>query len=313
MNVVARILAGLGLLLALGQGVQAGQGQVALVLSDTAGAYQEVFDATRHHLARLDPGVIVTAVDAGKIEREGVSALAGHDLVVSVGVRATQVARARTGSVPLLATLVPRAAFERLRQGYQGTEGFSAIYLDQPLARMMHLARLIQPDVRHVLALLGPDSQALGGELPAQAQKLGLNLVVERVNAPHELQPALQRMMSPDSGHLFLGLPDHLVYAANSLQTILLATYRHNVPFLGFSAAQVRAGAVAAAYSTPEQIGQQLAEVIARNAASRRWTLPPPRAPKYFSVAFNAQVGRSLGLPVQSEAGLAERLRKLED
>ena len=108
---------------------------------------------------------------------------------------------------------------------------------------------------------------------------------------------------------MLLALADPQIYNSSSIQNILLASFRAQVPMLAFSPAYVRAGALLAVYSSPAQIGQQ-AGVIARGALQCR-ALGLPQYPQDFQVSVNEHVARSLGLSLEPQA-LTERLRRLE-
>ena len=111
---------------------------------------------------------------------------------------------------------------------------------------------------------------------------------------------------------LLLAAPDAQVYTRSTLQGMLLSAYRANNPVIGFSSAYVRAGALAAVYSTPEQIGRQAAEMILRAAGQTDWQLPAPQNPRYFSVEVNRDVARALGLSLEEDSRLLERLKRSE-
>ena len=94
-----------------------------------------------------------------------------------------------------------------------------------------------------------------------------------------------------------------------SARNVLLSVHRWRVPLFGISAAYVRAGALAAVYSTPRQIGRQLAEALAAIAPDGPIELPAPRYPKYFELGVNYRVAEALGLAVADEAALQRALR----
>jgi ABC-type uncharacterized transport system substrate-binding protein len=108
-------------------------------------------------------------------------------------------------------------------------------------------------------------------------------------------------------------LPDPLVFNKGTVQSLLLTTYRYQDPVIGFSQAYVKAGALAAVYSSPEQIGRQTGEALVRVLAGRALLLPLPEYPKYFSVSVNYQVARSLGLSVGDEALIYQKLKHMAD
>jgi ABC-type uncharacterized transport system substrate-binding protein len=109
---------------------------------------------------------------------------------------------------------------------------------------------------------------------------------------------------------VLLALPDTRVFNAGSLQNILITTYRQRVPLVAFSAAYVKAGATLALYASPAQAASQAAAMV-RIFLGGRGLLPPQSALE-FSVALNERVARSLGLPDDDPAALADTLRRQE-
>ena len=73
--------------------------------------------------------------------------------------------------------------------------------------------------------------------------------------------PALKQVL--EDAEVLLALADAQIYNSNSLQNILLTSFRARVPLVAFSPAYVRAGALMAVHVTPTQLGAQ-AGVIAR-------------------------------------------------
>lgn len=282
-----------------------------MVLSEDGGAYAQVADKLRAVLAMGSgasrPSVKVTSLQSLK-EGEPLRADAGQ-LLVAVGSSAMQTLAEKNLPQPILSVLVPRAAFEKVaRQGGRLSDPrhFSAIYLDQPWARQFALIRHILPNRTRIGILLGPDSDGIAAPLKAAAKAAGLVAVIDIVSNEADLLPALRRLLS-DSEAL-LAVPDPTIYNKNTIQSILLTTYRQQVPLFGFSPSYVKAGALAAVYTMPEQIGQQAAEMIQRLAVER--VLPPPQPPRYFSVGSNAQVARSLGIPLDDDATLLSKLKR---
>jgi ABC-type uncharacterized transport system substrate-binding protein len=91
-----------------------------------------------------------------------------------------------------------------------------------------------------------------------------------------------------------------------------LTTYRNRIPLIGFSAAYVKAGALAAIYSTPENIADQLAELTAQSL-SAAGAVKQIISPKYFSVSINSRVARSLGVQLKLDSDkLAQLIRDAE-
>lgn len=286
---------------------------VTLVLSEEGQAYTDLAEKVRQAVAQR-PGSrlpVSTLSLAAFRDRQGEISRSGA-LVVAVGLSATQAAASLDSRVPVLSVLVPRSAFERVarERGRQAdSRSFSAVYLDQPFSRQLSLVRHALPERTRLGLLAGPVAAEQLPLLQAAARGTRFKLGVEKVTREDEIIPALNRLLRDSEALLFI-VPDPLVYNRNTIQSILLTTYRYQVPVLGFSQAYVRAGALTAVYSAPVQIGQQVAEIALALEGDKGRSLPPPQYPKYFSVAVNHQVARSMGIEIDNEAVLYDKVRR---
>lgn len=277
---------------------------VAIVLSDESAPYQETASSLRATLAQSSSRTVATVYSLSGRKNDFLRET--PDLIVTVGVGAAQELAAQNLPIPVLAVLIPRQAFEKIPR-QRDYKYFSAIFLDQPLARQMELIRLATPERRRVGVLLGPDSQGTLKFLQAAASEARLSLAVEKISAAEELLPALQRVLADSD--VLLAVPDPLVFNKGTVQSLLLTTYRYQDPVIGFSHAYVKAGALASVHTTPEQVGRQAGDVILRVLGSRATWLPAPEYPRYFSVSVNYQVARSLGLNISDETVLLQHLK----
>jgi ABC-type uncharacterized transport system substrate-binding protein len=280
---------------------------IAIVLSDDSAPYQETANNIRALVGQNAGRAAVSVYSpAGRKPDFGRDR---QDMIVAVGVRATQEMAALNLTTPVLATLIPRQAFEKIAR-QRDYRQFSAVYLDQPLARQMELIHLALPERSRIGVVLGPESQDALKALQLAAREAKFALVVEKIGADGDLLPALQRVLADSD--VLLAMPDPLVFNRGTVQSLLLTTYRYQEPVIGFSHAYVKAGALAAVYTTPEQAGRQAGEVLLRVLAGKSWVLPPPEYPKYFSVSLNYQVARSLAINVDDEMALDQKLKRAE-
>lgn len=126
-----------------------------------------------------------------------------------------------------------------------------------------------------------------------------------------------QRLIGPlnralQESDAFIAVADNVVSNRKTVQNLLLTTYRQKVPVIGYSRAYVRAGALAAVYSTPEQIGRQAGELVGGLMKKEKWSLPAPLHPRYFSIEVNREVARSLGISVPRTKSIEKRLRAVD-
>lgn len=264
--------------------------RLTVVLSEQGGAYQEYSNALSGQLAGKN--VTLTVADAAK-------PLPDADLVIAAGMKAAMIV-ARTRPAAMLAVLVPKDGFALLLNDLpapakSAASSYSAIYLDQPLKRQLDLIAAVLPNTGTIGVLYAaPSKEIVALRVAAAARKFELN---ERsVISASNLHSALQELLI--SSDVLLAMPDAEIYNTSTIRNILLATYRNKVPLIGFSPGYVKAGALCAVYSTPEQIAAQSLGIIQEYA--EKHMLPAAQYAKAFEVSVNEQVARSLGINIRN-------------
>lgn len=286
--------------------------RVWVALAEGGGAYAETAEVLLGELSgkvTLTSGKWQTVLEGGE---------SPPDLIVTVGVDAFDGALAALAkrdkawsNIPVLATLLPRAAYdEPLEHGLAAGRMVSAALLDQPLDRQLALIRRALPDRRRIGVLTGPRSRSLLAELHKESAKYGFKLVSSPVESGAEsIYAALKTVL--EQSDVILALPDPSVYSSATLQNILMTTYRARTPLVAFSPAYVKAGAVLAVYSTPAQVARQAAGMVRSWQASH--ILPPPQMPGEFTVTENAKVVASFGLALDNMSEITEDLRRQQE
>lgn len=231
-------------------------------------------------------------------------------LIVAVGSSAARLARRAPPDVPVLEILIPRLLFEELHGTAAHDPRRSALFIDQPFARQLNLCKAVIPDLRRIAVLYGPGSQAAAGPLEAAARRAAVAIVDRHLSAGSNPNAALDEIL--DNSELLLALPDNEVFNRYTVAGLLLTAYHHDVPVIGFSRAYVTAGALAAVYSTPAQVGHDAAAMTLA-ARSAGWRLPAPRYPTSFTVTVNRQVAQSLGLKLPEDEQLQQTLVRQEE
>jgi len=291
----------------LAAGVHAAEPAVLMVSSECSAVYQEAADAAAGELARVgEPRHEVQQLALTEwVNYRGPA----PRLYLALGTEACAALARSPAPALVLCALLPRASFERVlrESGRRIGPTLTALYLNQPLGRQLDLMRLALPQARRVGVLWGPDSHLNEAQLESAAQARGLQVVGATVKPDEQVFKGLKKIL--DESDLLLAMADPHIYNSNSIQNILLASFRAQVPMLAFSPAYVRAGALLAVYSTPAQIGQQ-AGALARGALQGQ-PLGVPQYPLQFQVSVNEHVARSLGLQLDA-AALTERLRRME-
>jgi hypothetical protein len=289
-------------------GAGAAEPQVVIVASELGGSYAEATEALTAELehggvARKDI-VLLKAADLAA------NAALAPKLFVGLGAEAARLLAHKPESFSVLCTLLPREAFEQIlrESGRHTSPEFSALYLDQPIARQIELLHLALPQARRLGLLWGPELQGFANVVEAAAKGRGLQFIGARAEPSEPIYPSLKKVL--EEADVLLAVPDRQIYNSTTIQNILLASFRARVPMLAFSPAYVRAGALLALYSSAGQIGHQ-AGGLALAMLRGRPQSGGPQYPQEFTVGVNDNVARSLGLALDAN-GLAEALRHQE-
>lgn len=279
---------------------------VLILSSRSGGAYEDLIAGIRAEVARtvdLRVHYLNAASTSGTWKP-----VESHKLVIAVGVDAAKAAEqnAEPGT-PILCVLIPRTSFELLAI-QKDTRKFTAVYLDTPPQRQLELIKALLPQAKKVGAVLGNVSQVDKDNIKSMAKDKGLVLQTELATRESELYPVLKMVLAESD--VFLAIPDPVVMNGTTAQNVLITAFRSQVPVIGYTASYVKAGALAAVYSTPQQIGQETGQIIKNY--QRTNSLPLPKYPRYFSVGVNATLMRSMNLPNTDEVSLVQRLQKNE-
>ena len=265
---------------------------VAIVQSEDGGSYQEFSDALRKVLG--DKGLANVEIDFSK-------SIPNAGLVIAVGMKAATAVAA--SNVPVvLNVMIPKAGYEKLLRDFPlraSSHTFSAIFLDQPVFRQVHLITASLPGKRNVGLLYSSPPDELA-RLRKELTEHGLNLQEQTVKPDLPLSESLQDLLQ--NSDVLIALPDAVVYNSSTIRNVLLATYRSGIPLIGFSSGYVKAGALCAAFSTPLQIARQAASIIGQ--FSDKHVLASAQYPLEFEVLVNQQVAYSLGLHIKGAAEL---------
>ncbi len=249
----------------------------------------ETPSAAMRALSMRFPDAIVSSDFSSLVNRPG------PGLLVTTDAWSLRVACAVQHALPVIAIYLPAIEAERALVGCK-SKMVTTVYADPNAMDKLRLITELYGNRTRVLALLPDDAQGQRARLEKSAASLGLALDIEVVPDQANVARVLTRARAFD---VVLASADSVLFTAPNVRTLLEATYRRGVAMIGFSPSTVRAGMLAAAYATPEDSLDALAEIIARIPQSG--ALPTSRHPKHWRIAFNETVARSLSIPIPPE------------
>lgn len=259
------------------------------------------------------PEAAMESVVVGQKAAVGEASANSGELAIAIGPQMLSHVLSQSSARQVIAVMLTRASLDEIVAGQTARAGREvyAIVLNQPMARYLNLVRLALPQRQRIGVLLS-QNQVTAGQLKALeklATEKDMSISAAWVSEESTFILQLNRLLSQSD--VLLALPDARVHNRNTVQPLLLTTYRAGVPVVAYSEAYKQAGALVSLYSTPGQLVRQTAE-LAWNLSQGR-TAPHVQAPRDFSVGVNDTVARSLGLTIPSAEILRERLKQLPD
>ncbi len=230
-----------------------------------------------------------------------------HQLVITLGIQAALFTQKHFSQTPTISALVPKHSKAIENSAHNNPQQYY-LYLDQPIERSLLLVKALSERFKNIGVLLTEQDQRELSRLNELAKALNLTIRVGEVASSENIGTALSRIL--DDIDTFLALPDSNIHNKTTVSYILLSTYRKRIPLIGFSSAYVKAGALAAVYSSPQDIADQVRDNVVDYFKGRK--LPKfQQMDAYFSVLFNTDVARSLGFPIKSETRLKSAMMEL--
>jgi hypothetical protein len=243
-------------------------------------------------------------------EKEKLVVAENSELVIALGIKALEASSKLKHTTPVLGIFIPLQTFNDVMEKSRRYLGnFSAIVLEQPIARQLNLVKQVLPAAQKIGVLLGSTSSQYAENVTEEGEKIGLNILEEKVNQADELIPKLKRLL--DTSDAILAIPDPAIYSRETAQPILLTSYRFKKLIFGYSQSYVRAGAIAAVFSTSKQLAKEAAEISIKSQQAPS-ELPTPKTPKYFSVLLNYQVARSLNISLMDEDEILKKMLEID-
>ncbi len=285
------------------------QARLLLLVSQESPLYHSFRQAFEAALLPAETGQEMRYLLADEYQPD--DTLTPDSVVVAAGVEAAKtVAQAEFKEVSVIYTMLPLSSYHWLRDNDMLARNHKVVLIDQPAYRFINLARIALPDIKSLGYLYGEVSAEHTQPLIAAAERQQIKLQPVALQNDRRLATTLRGAVMDNDA--ILVLPDPYLFNRRAIQTLLLASLRGRKPLIAYSESYVKAGALLALYSSPEQLGRQSAEMV--NCHSNECPLysGPEHHPQYFSVKLNNAIARQLGLTVPSVEAIQAQLEALE-
>lgn len=265
-------------------------GKIAVVISRNLDMYQAALEGFRNTAASEYQ---IYNIDADAEVLKNITA-ADASLAVMIGTDALKAHAFLNPEIPVCYTMLLQSPDWTNRKTF-GT--VLKIDFNDQFLRM----RKMFPGRKRVGALYhprhsGPDAD----QAAALAGKYGLALNAIPVERLEQIPDALRRLTA-DQVDLLWSLIDEMMAQPAAVKYLVQHAWKENLPTIGFSSNQVRAGYLAAFSPDYFDIGAQTAEMAEDYLAKGRKMLPAAAAPRKIVIFINLRVQNKLHMEYLSE------------
>lgn len=221
-------------------------------------------------------------------------------IYIAVGPMALKALLSKNIDTPIFTIFTSSLAYKDILSSHSMTQNVTAIYAEPSPSDQLWLASMLYKKKITVAVLVSHKTSYLIPLLKQAAKQRDIDLHIERISEHGNLNKALNLITHTQ---ILLAIPDNTIYKPENIRHILMTTYRHNQPVIGFTKSFVSAGALTTTYTDIPDVIEQVREMVTQYEEEQR--LPEPQFPKYFRVVINDAVARSLNFVID------EKLRQL--
>ncbi len=223
------------------------------------------------------------------------------DLIVTLGLQAAKHGLNYEADIPVIHSYITEFQYNQ----NSPKDNHYSVLLDQPFKRYVHFIKHLL-DVQSIAIIKTEANKLEQDDLLSISAVTGLHIdqyIFEQGDNPiNSVRNVLRQ------NDVLLTLPESDVYNRNTLKGILLASYRLDKPVVSYSPSHVKSGALAAIYTSPENIGKQLASMINKMIENKRYKPPIRSYAQDFNIVFNQRVADSLNIKLPDKQTLRQQL-----
>lgn len=227
-------------------------------------------------------------------------------LLITLGTKATKETLALKTSLPMLSLLIPSLSYKKLHEKYNTDAPWKVIFIDQPFERQINFIQALLGKNKLVASILGPYSKDFASQIKQAARQYKQKVKIETIHSEKQLIPTLRPLVK--SSDILLAIADPVTFNKKTIRSILLLSYHQGIPLIGFSRSYVKAGAIGAVFSDPEQISKQASAIIKKFLRTGKLASNAIYTDD-FSIAINKNVARTLNIYLADEKNIYQKMQ----
>jgi putative ABC transport system substrate-binding protein len=281
------------------------------LLTSQGSPYMRVSDSLNEGLENLG-GIRLQQLSTEDMSSEPHTIINDSELTIAIGTKALRFLTEHHPDATVLAVFTTTYSFNAAAAKLPSNRRkFFGLFIDQPLERYLYLARLLLPEAKNLGITGQPNKHGEGRRAQVIAAECGF--VFQNTNILEDSNPIRLLDSLFTQSDAFLALPNTSSTSKNTAKWILYLASRHQKPVIAFSENYVTGGALAAVYAAPDDISKEAKNIVADWLKSGVPAIPWRRMGRQFSVKTNTGIARYLGLTLDDDATLREKLANMDN
>ncbi len=280
-------------------GIATANEKISLLISSNDAPYKSAVSGFNAYLAKqgIQAGYEVYTLD-GDSAKAGPAIqkikASGSRLIFTLGSLATDAVVKEVADIPVVACLVLRT--DNLKNAPNAT----GIGLEFSFDTQLEWLRRLLPRAKTIGVIYNPEENQKRVENAVRlANKAGLRLEPEEVRTPQDVPAALNNLSK--RADVIWGMADNLTLSPTISKNVLLFSFRNNIPYIGPSAAWVKAGALYSLDWDYEDLGAQCAEMAQKILGGAAPANIPAASPRKVLYTLNLFTARQMKITLSNE------------
>jgi putative ABC transport system substrate-binding protein len=272
--------------------------RILVVVSQDGSAYRDALSSFRRTLERDR-----RSVDLRVVQLDGNAATAGQlmpataqaDLVLTLSTLATRETLRRYPTTPLVAGMILSA------EELEGAPHATGVFLQFPIQTELEWMTRLFPSLRRVGVIYhSVEIKQRVARAERLAGESNLTIQAYQIDGPEELPDALKNLA--DRADVLWGVTDPVVFNPETARSLLIFSFRNQIPLIGHSTPWVKAGALYALDRDYGDIGVQCAELAEKIISGRAPSSLPPVPPRKIRYTLNRKTAEQMKLELPERA-----------
>ncbi len=225
--------------------------------------------------------------------------------VLTIGEQSLRQVLSTRNSTPIFSTLVSKNTLDTLAASYARLGSVvTGIYTEQSFERQILLSKTINNKIENIAVILGRSTRYSLKEYQQISRKQLIPLKFDILKYQESPQQSFARFKF-DQGFLLI-LNDNQNYSPQHLQSLLVTSYRKQMPMIGNKRADSKIAALASVYSPPKTLALETTKGLQQICVEN--IVPKAKHAESFKVVINNQIAKHLSYEDLNEDELAQSI-----